>query len=58
MKGNFSYNNPTKLYFGEESLKYLRDELKNYGPTVMLTYGGGSIKKNGIYREIYEIQNG
>ena len=37
MKGNFSYNNPTKLYFGEESLKYLRDELKNYGPTVMLT---------------------
>lgn len=55
MKGNFSYNNPTKLYFGEESLKYLRDELKNYGPTVMLTYGGGSIKKNGIYDAVCEI---
>ena len=48
MKGNFSYHNPTKLYFGEDSLCYLSEELKNYGPTVMFSYGGGSIKRNGI----------
>ena len=49
MKGNFSYHNPTKLYFGEDAMNHLCNELKNYGPTVMLSYGGGSIKRNGIY---------
>ncbi len=52
MLGNFIYSNPTKLYFGDESLKYLSDELKNYGPTVMFCYGGGSIKRNGIYEQV------
>jgi alcohol dehydrogenase YqhD (iron-dependent ADH family) len=55
MLGNFSYCNPTKLYFGEESMKYLADELKNYGKKVLLVYGGGSIKKNGIYDEVITI---
>ena len=55
MQGNFSYHNPTKLYFGEESLNYLKDELKNYGQNVLLVYGGGSIKKNGLYDEIIAI---
>ena len=49
MNGNFKFYNPTKLYFGEDSMQYLLSELKNYGPTVMLSYGGGSIKRNGIY---------
>lgn len=49
MQGNFKFHNPTKLYFGEDALGHLVEELKNYGPTVMLSYGGGSIKKNGIY---------
>lgn len=49
MEGNFIYHNPTKLYFGEEAMSHLGKELKNYGPTVMLSYGGGSIKRNGIY---------
>ena len=49
MKGNFSYHNPTKLYFGEDAMSHLTNELKNYGSTVMLSYGGGSIKRNGIY---------
>ena len=49
MQGNFKFHNPTKLYFGEDSMGYLVEELKNYGPTVMFSYGGGSIKKNGIY---------
>lgn len=55
MLGNFSYYNPTKLYFGEGSLKYLNDELPKYGKNVVLVYGGGSIKKNGIYDSVIEI---
>lgn len=55
MLGNFSYSNPTKLYFGEDSLKYLNDELPKYGKNVQLIYGGGSIKKNGIYDEVVAI---
>ncbi len=52
MLGNFSYSNPTKLYFGDDAISFLGEELKNYGKKVMLTYGGGSIKKNGIYDEV------
>ena len=55
MLGNFSYCNPTKLYFGDDSLRYLNEELPKYGPNVVLVYGGGSIKKNGIYDEVVEI---
>lgn len=55
MLGNFSYKNATKLYFGDDSLKYLSKELQKYGKTVQLIYGGGSIKKNGIYDSIVEI---
>lgn len=55
MLGNFSYKNATKLYFGDDSLKYLNEELKQYGKNVQLIYGGGSIKKNGIYDSVIEI---
>ena len=55
MLGNFSYKNATKLYFGDDSLKYLNDELPKYGKTVQLIYGGGSIKKSGLYDEIMAI---
>lgn len=55
MLGNFSYSNPTKLYFGEDSLRYLNEELPKYGKNVQLVYGGGSIKKNGIYGKVMEI---
>lgn len=55
MLGNFSYVNPTKLYFGEGALVRLKEELPKYGKRVMLIYGGGSIKKNGIYDEIIKI---
>ena len=55
MLGNFSYKNATKLYFGDDSLKYLNQELPKYGPNVQLIYGGGSIKKNGLYDEIVAI---
>ena len=55
MLGNFSYCNPTKLYFGDDSLKYLNEELPKYGKNVQLIYGGGSIKINGIYDQVVEI---
>ena len=48
MLGNFTYSNPTKLYFGEKAIEGLREELPKYGKNIMLAYGGGSIKKNGI----------
>lgn len=55
MLGNFCYSNPTKLYFGEDSLNCLGDELKKYGNKVLLVYGGGSIKKTGIYDDVVKI---
>lgn len=55
MLGNFIYSNPTKIYFGEDSLQYLGGELSKYGKNVQLIYGGGSIKKNGIYEQVMEL---
>jgi alcohol dehydrogenase YqhD (iron-dependent ADH family) len=55
MLGNFSYSNPTKLYFGEDSLIFLNEELSKYGKNVLLVYGGGSIKKTGLYDKIIKI---
>lgn len=55
MLGNFTYCNPTRLYFGKDSLENLEDELKKYGKNVVLIYGGGSIKKNGIYDKVIAI---
>lgn len=55
MLGNFAFSNPTKLYFGEGSLANLKDELKKYGKNVQLVYGGGSIKRSGIYDKVKEI---
>ena len=55
MLGNFKYSNPTKLYFGEDSLNNLKVELAGYGKNVQLVYGGGSIKKNGIYDQVVAV---
>ncbi len=52
MNGNFTYHNPTRLHFGENAMAALKDELRAFGPTVMLSYGGGSIKRNGVYDEV------
>ncbi|WP_195537049.1 iron-containing alcohol dehydrogenase [Bacillus paralicheniformis] len=52
---NFSYYNPTKLIFGKGQLEQLRKELKVYGKNVLLVYGGGSIKKNGLYDEVTRV---
>lgn len=55
MLGNFTYCNPTKLYFGKDALDGLNKELPKYGKNVLLVYGGGSVKKNGIYDKVVAI---
>ena len=52
---NFNYSIPTKIFFGEGQIEVLASEIKKYGSKVLLTYGGGSIKKNGIYDEVVKI---
>ena len=55
MLGNFSYHNPTKLYFGENALDFLKDEMNHYGKNILLVYGGGSVKRSGLYDEIIAL---
>ncbi len=53
---SFIYEYPIKTYFGKDCVKkHLDNLLKNYGATVLLAYGGGSIKQNGIYEQITEV---
>ena len=49
MEKDFVFHNPTKIYFGRHAMTHLKDELENYGENILLAYGCGSIKKNGIY---------
>ncbi|ORY20105.1 Dehydroquinate synthase-like protein, partial [Neocallimastix californiae] len=55
MKYDFNFYNPTKIYFGRNSLDYLEGELNKFGKKILLAYGGGSIKKNGIYDKVVAI---
>lgn len=57
MLGDFTYHNPTKLHFGKGALNALRNELDQYGPNVLLVYGGGSIKRNGVYDQVMAVLN-
>ncbi|MGH4138827.1 iron-containing alcohol dehydrogenase [Clostridium sp.] len=52
---NFNYSIPTKIFFGKDKIKMLGSEIKKYGSRVLLVYGGGSIKKSGIYSKITQI---
>jgi len=52
---DFTYYNPTKIIFGRDSLNQLENELKIFGNKILLTYGGGLIKKNGIYDKVVSI---
>lgn len=49
---HFIYHNPVKVYFGKDQLCHLGEELSKYGKRVLLTYGGGSIKKIGLYDKV------
>ena len=55
MLGKFIYHNPTKLYFGEDAIENMESEMNKYGNKIMLVYGGGSIKKNGLYQKIISL---
>ena len=58
MMNNFIFENKTKVSFGKGGVKeYLGGLLANFGETIMLAYGGGSIKRNGVYDEIMGILN-
>lgn len=52
---NFTYNIPTKVYFGEGQIAKLPELIKTFGTKVLLTYGGGSIKRNGLYDKVKEL---
>lgn len=55
---DFTYNIPTKIYFGKNALDFVGEEVKKFSDKVLITYGGGSIKKNGIYyKVISELKN-
>lgn len=51
---NFTFHNPTKLIFGKGQLDVLSEEVKPYGNKILLVYGGGSIKRNGIYEQVIQ----
>lgn len=51
---NFTYHNPTKLIFGEDTLTELPKLLNGKGKNILLVYGGGSIKRNGLYANVLE----
>jgi alcohol dehydrogenase len=53
----FIYYNPTRLVFGKNQIKALKDELGRYGKKVLVVYGGGSIKRNGLYDEVMNELN-
>lgn len=53
----FTFYNPTRLIFGKGTLSALKDEIPRYGKKVLLVYGGGSIKRNGIYDKVMKILN-
>ncbi|MBR2989118.1 MAG: iron-containing alcohol dehydrogenase [Clostridia bacterium] len=55
MLGNIEFYNSTRLYFGKDALDGLRKEIVGYGHNILLVYGGGSIKKNGIYDAVVKI---
>ncbi|MEG0166223.1 iron-containing alcohol dehydrogenase, partial [Anaerorhabdus sp.] len=51
------YSIPTKVFFGRDKINVLAEEVKNYGSKVLLVYGGGSIKKSGLYNKVTDILN-
>ncbi len=58
MNLDFTYQNPTTIYFGKTAIDNLDSELKSYGSTIMLAYGKGAIKKNGLYDQVVSILKG
>ena len=55
---NFDYQTPTRLIFGEGVISKLPEVMKQFGKKILLTYGGGSIKKLGLYDKVKELLDG
>ena len=55
---NFDYMTPTRLIFGKNSIEKLPEVMNQFGPKILLTYGGGSIKKIGLYDKVKELLAG
>jgi len=54
---DFTFENPTRIHFGKDSLKHLAEEVRRYGNRILLVYGGGSIKRIGLYDQVMAILN-
>lgn len=54
---NFTFENPTRIHFGKDALSHLSEEVQRYGRRILLVYGGGSIKRIGLYDQVMEILN-
>jgi len=54
---NFTFWNPTKLIFGKGQLEQLKQEIPHYGKKVLVVYGGGSIKRSGLYDKVINLLN-
>ena len=52
---NFMYSIPTEIYFGKGQIAHIGDIVSRYGKKALLVYGGGSIKRNGIYDDVVNI---
>ena len=52
---HFTFFNPVRLFFGKGQINRLKKEIPRYGQKLLLVYGGGSIKRNGIYDEVMRI---
>ena len=55
---NFEYCTPTRLFFGKGVIEKLPGVMAQYGKKILLTYGGGSIKKIGLYQKVHELLKG
>ena len=54
---DFTFENPTRIHFGKDSLSHLSEEVRRYGNRILLVYGGGSIKRIGLYDQVMAILN-
>ena len=54
---DFTFHNPARIHFGRTALSHLKEEVTRYGSRVLLVYGGGSIKRNGLYEQVTDILN-
>ena len=51
---DFMYYNPVRVHFGADAMSHLPEELGKFGANVLLTYGGGSIKRTGLYDRVLD----